>query len=123
MLNRSEIDCRADFNKTRDSLEQKYGRYEAKQSALEVMEKTDKLLIQARTDLNNAKAALKEAAHELSGVKAAEEQSKLQVVDNNLEGKEKAAVRKANKAIVDPLAKKQDAKAVLNAAKQKQTSR
>lgn len=123
LLNRSEIDCRADFNKTRDSLEQKYGRYEAKQGALEVMEKTDKLLIQARTDLNNAKAALKEAAHELSGVKAAEEQSKLQVVDNNLEGKEKAAVRQANKAIVDPLAKKQDAKAVLNAAKQKQTSR
>ena len=66
---------------------------------------------------------MKEAAHELSGVKAAEEHSKLQVVDNNLEGKEKAAVRKANKAIVDPLAQKQDAKTVLKIAKQKQISR
>lgn len=123
LLRGSEQDCLKDFSKIRDGLDQKYGRYEAKQSALEIMEKTDKLLIQARTDLNNAKAALKEAAHELSGVKAAEEQSKLQVVDNNLEGKEKAAVRKANKAIVDPLAQKQDAKTVLKIAKQKQTSR
>ena len=123
LLNRSEIDCRADFNKTRDSLEQKYGRYEAKQGALEVMERTDKLLADTRSNLNNLKTIMKETAHELSGVKAAEEQSKLQVVDNNLEGKEKAAVRKANKAIVDPLAQKQDAKAVLKAAKQKQIGR
>ena len=118
LLNRSEIDCRADFNNTRDALEQKYGRYEAKQSALEVMERTDKLLADTRNNLNNLKTAMKEAAHELSGVKAAQEQSKLQVVDSKLVRAEKAAVRQANKAIVDPLAKKQDAKAVLKAAKQ-----
>ncbi len=123
LLNRSEIDCRADFNKTRDSLEQKYGRYEAKQGALEVMERTDKLLADTRNNLNNLKTAMKETAHELSGVKAAEEQSKLQVVDNKLVRAEKAAVRKANKAIVDPLAQKQDAKAVLKTAKQKQIGR
>lgn len=123
LLRGSEHDCLKDFSKIHDGLDQKYGNYTSKQNQLEIMEKTDKLLIQARTDLNNAKAALKEAAHELSGVKAAEGQSKLQAVDNKLEGKEKAAVRKANKAIVDPLAQKQDAKTVLKIAKQKQISR
>ena len=122
-LHRSETDCRTDFDKTRDNLEQKYGRYEAKQSALEIMERTDKLLADTRNSLNNLKTAMKKAAHELSGVKAAEGQSKLQVVDNKLVRAEKAAVRQANKAIVDPLAQKQDAKTVLKIAKQKQTSR
>lgn len=122
-LRRSETDCRTDFDKTRDSLEQKYGRYEVKQNALEIMERTDKLLADTRNSLNNLKTAMKKAAHELSGVKAAEGQSKLQVVDNKLVRAEKAAVRQANKAIVDPLAQKQDAKTVLKIAKQKQTSR
>lgn len=119
LLNRSEIDCRADFNKTRDSLEQKYGRYEAKQSALEIMERTDRILADTLNNLNSLKSAMKESAHELSGVKAAEGQSKLQAVDHKLEREDKAAARQANKAIVDPLAQKQDAKAVLKAAKQK----
>lgn len=122
-LRRSETDCRTDFDKTRDSLEQKYGRYEVKQNALEIMERTDRILADTLNNLNSLKSAMKESAHELSGVKAAEGQSKLQADDHKLEREDKAAVRQANKAIVDPLAKKQDAKTVLKIAKQKQTSR
>ena len=122
-LRRSETDCRTDFDKTRDSLEQKYGRYEVKQNALEIMERTDRILADTLNNLNSLKSAMKESAHELSGVKAAEGQSKLQAVDHKLEREDKAAVRQANKAIVDPLAQKQDAKTVLKIAKQKQTSR
>lgn len=122
-LRRSETDCRTDFDKTRDSLEQKYGRYEVKQNALEIMERTDRILADTLNNLNSLKSAMKESAHELSGVKAAEGQSKLQADGHKLEREDKAAVRQANKAIVDPLAKKQDAKTVLKIAKQKQTSR
>ncbi len=118
-LRRSETDCRTDFDKTRDSLEQKYGRYEVKQRALEIMERTDRILADTLNNLNSLKSAMKESAHELSGVKAAEGQSKLQAVDHKLEREDKAAARQANKAIVDPLAQKQDAKTVLKVAKQK----
>lgn len=116
ILDKSYRDCgKLRFNSI-ERINKEYGNYDMRQRDLDAFEKTDKMLADARTQLNETKQIMKETAHELSGVKAAEAESKLQVVDNSLEGKDKANVRKANQAVVDPLAKKADAKTVLKAA-------
>ena len=94
-----------------------------RENDLKKFDDADKWLTDTRARLNNTKQAMQEAAHELSGVKAAEGESKLQAVDNSLKGKDKADARKANREVVDPLAKKADAKAVLQAAKKNYSER
>lgn len=111
------------YNDTVGHINNKYGgELRWKKDNLKKFEEADKWIVDARTQLNNTKQAMKEAAYELSGVKAAAEESKLQAVDKLLEGKDKANVRKANQAVVDPLMQKADSKVVLKAAMQKQHS-